>query len=784
MRDLTEGSRLADRYTLRRRLGRGGMGELWLAADRRADAPVALKFLDPERAGQRSDRDRFRDEWRTASRLMHAHIVRVFEYHDDEDGPFYALQYVDGPAISALAGGSLDAILRPLGLLADALRYAHGKGIVHGDVTAANVLLDGRGAPYLTDFGLARSAGSASSGGTPAALSPERRAGEPLDPADDVYAFGVLMHELLFNRPPGDAGLPDTTAGGEALPGAVRRLLERVLAARRDGRPAAGELAAALADAGFPAGPAPLRRAAAATDDAEVTVRSVRPTRAAAAPAAAAPSAASRSRGVPLPVVLAGLALLLLAFIGVLYVLPPDDPAGPLADAPPEAAVADDILEPADDGATEGPDADDAVEDLAPFSENLDPARAGQVKAATDEALGDLLSRLERLRYRGIERWGGEEYEAALERYAEGDRAYIDKDFARAGEAYRATIGMLDPFFDRIDAVFRETMREARAAFERRDHREAIRLYDLAVAITPGNPEAERGLQRAQTLEDVLALMQRGESFEESLEYDAARAAYNNALELDPAWQPAQDALERVRAALERFRFEQLMTDGFDALAEQNFDSARAAFEAAKSMRPASEQPVAGLLQVDQAVRLARTRTLEAPAAEHEANERWEAAVDAYEAALEVDPDLQFAKDGLARAGQRAALHRQIEEYIGNPDSLSSPPVMQAATNLLLSMSRITPAGPRLEDQKETLSRLLKRAATPLTVELRSDNATRVSIYKVGNLGSFDARRLELRPGSYVAVGSRPGYRDVRLEFRVAPEIDMEPIVVQCEERI
>ena len=79
---------------------------------------------------------------------------------------------------------------------------------------------------------------------------------------------------------------------------------------------------------------------------------------------------------------------------------------------------------------------------------------------------------------------------------------------------------------------------------------------------------------------------------------------------------------------------------------------------------------------------------------------------------------------------------------------------------------------------------MLKRAATPLTVQFVSDNATEVSIYRVGKLGSFATRDLNLRPGNYVAVGVRPGYRDVRLEFRVAPEIEQTPIVVRCEEPI
>ena len=79
---------------------------------------------------------------------------------------------------------------------------------------------------------------------------------------------------------------------------------------------------------------------------------------------------------------------------------------------------------------------------------------------------------------------------------------------------------------------------------------------------------------------------------------------------------------------------------------------------------------------------------------------------------------------------------------------------------------------------------MLKRAATPLRVQLVSDNQTEVSVFKVGRFGNFDTRELELRPGNYVAVGIRPGYRDVRVEFRVAPEIDMQPVAVQCEEAI
>ena len=130
------------------------------------------------------------------------------------------------------------------------------------------------------------------------------------------------------------------------------------------------------------------------------------------------------------------------------------------------------------------------------------------------------------------------------------------------------------------------------------------------------------------------------------------------------------------------------------------------------------------------------------------------------------------------------ALHEKLEGYIAEPDNLSRPSTMQSATNLLLEITRMDNIGPRLADRRDELSRLLKRAATPLTVTFVSDNQTDVSIYKVGKLGSFDEHQLRLRPGTYVVVGVRPGFRDVRLEFRVAPELNMEPIVVRCEEPI
>jgi hypothetical protein len=204
----------------------------------------------------------------------------------------------------------------------------------------------------------------------------------------------------------------------------------------------------------------------------------------------------------------------------------------------------------------------------------------------------------------------------------------------------------------------------------------------------------------------------------------------------------------------------------------------------AERLIPASPEPADGLLQVDQALRLDNISVLEQEAHSLEQDEHWAAVATTYEEILKIDSNLAFAIDGLSHAREMSALHKKLDEYLSDPDKLSIPSVMQKATLLVVDITRMQQIGARLAAQRDELSRLLKRAVTPVPVALVSDNLTNVSVYKVGNLGNFTSRELALRPGTYVAVGVRAGFRDVRLEFRVAPEMEMQPVVVRCEEQI
>jgi eukaryotic-like serine/threonine-protein kinase len=204
-------------FQVERRLGTGGMGEVYLAHDRRLQRAVALKVLDPALGADRQWRGRFLREARLAAALDHPHICTVHEVGEEDNRPFIAMQYVEGRTLQQVVGGralELSTML-PLALqVADALSTAHERGVIHRDVKSANVMVDARGQAKVLDFGIARllesegtqlDTGITSTGavlGTPGSMSPEQACGGVTDARSDIFSFGVLLYEMATGRPP------------------------------------------------------------------------------------------------------------------------------------------------------------------------------------------------------------------------------------------------------------------------------------------------------------------------------------------------------------------------------------------------------------------------------------------------------------------------------------------------------------------------------------------------------------------------------------------------------
>ncbi|MGH7516215.1 MAG: protein kinase domain-containing protein [Gemmatimonadales bacterium] len=262
---------LQDRYELGRELGSGGMATVYLARDLRHDRPVAIKVLRPEIAAG-VGAERFLREVRLAARLQHPHILPVFDSGDAAGRLWYAMPYVEGESLRHRLEREgclgLDDALRLAREVADALDYAHRRGVVHRDVKPANILLSD-GHALLADFGVARAAATERESltqtglaiGTAAYMSPEQAMGAAeLDGRTDVYALGCVVFEMLAGHPPYRGPnaqavvarhitepVPSMRSATDGVPAWVDRVVQRALAKTPDERfSTAGDLARAL----------------------------------------------------------------------------------------------------------------------------------------------------------------------------------------------------------------------------------------------------------------------------------------------------------------------------------------------------------------------------------------------------------------------------------------------------------------------------------------------------------------------------------------------------------
>jgi hypothetical protein len=423
----------------------------------------------------------------------------------------------------------------------------------------------------------------------------------------------------------------------------------------------------------------------------------------------------------------------------------------------------------------------------APAQAAAPPLTAEEKAALQTEAqrlLADLLTQRKRLDDLGAAAWGGDAWQNYKTASSAGDDAYIANDFRRAVEQYGAANGLGAGLLSRSGEIIENALAAAEQAIAAGDAETATAQFDVVLGIEPEHAAAKAGRARAQRLPEVVALVRRGDSERDAGDLDAALESFRAALAIDPRWEPARAASAAVAAAVEEASFEHAMSRGLAALAAEKYADAAAEFHAALALRPQASEAQQGLTQAEQGQRLDKIALAEARSLAFEKRELWKDAIGQYRAVLATDPNLAFAQTGLERAQARAGLEAKLVHLIENPTLLFSDSVLRDARKLVDEASAQADRGPRLEEQIGKLGRLVTLASTPIPVELRSDQVTEVTLYRVGALGVFASKQVALRPGTYTAIGSRNGYRDVRQTFTVLPGRTLPPIEVRCVETI
>jgi non-specific serine/threonine protein kinase len=201
-------------YKILEKLGEGGMGVVYKAEDTKLKRTVALKFLPPHLTTKETDKARFLQEAQTAAALNHNNICTIYEIHDEGESPFIAMEYVEGKTLKDIVGATgrsplqMQDIIQYTIQIAEALKAAHAKGIIHRDIKSENIMVTETGQVKVMDFGLARMRGSVkltksgSTKGTAAYMSPEQFQKADVDHRTDIWSFGVVLYEMLTDRLP------------------------------------------------------------------------------------------------------------------------------------------------------------------------------------------------------------------------------------------------------------------------------------------------------------------------------------------------------------------------------------------------------------------------------------------------------------------------------------------------------------------------------------------------------------------------------------------------------
>ncbi len=416
----------------------------------------------------------------------------------------------------------------------------------------------------------------------------------------------------------------------------------------------------------------------------------------------------------------------------------------------------------------------------APFQD----AQLSKARRAAQDTLSQILEKQNFLEKKNIRLWDEAVFQTALDQAAHGDGLYRQREFLGAQTAYQEALSQLTALEKHIPDELSLALANGQRAMTEGDASGARQYYELALAIDPRSSEAKTGIDRTGTLDKVLVLLRQAQSVLEQQQLEQSQAIFREALTLDPLHPLAINGVEETSRLIKERDFNNAMSRGYISLDKQQFNTASKVFNEALKLYPGHKGALSGRAQANNAAAQRATQSQLAQGTALESKEQWHKARDIYTRILARDNSVIDAKMGQIRSSARANLSDSIQTILSKPLRLSSTSVYQHGQQLLVDARGISSPGPKLREQINQLDQLLKNALMPVTIELQSDSRTAVTLFKVGELGQFDKKHLSLTPGNYVAQGSRPGYRDVRVEFQVTSKGLSNPVVVACKEPV
>ena len=422
--------------------------------------------------------------------------------------------------------------------------------------------------------------------------------------------------------------------------------------------------------------------------------------------------------------------------------------------ATPELLVAEELPDENTLAIAEGPEE-------SPFED----AVLAEARLEAQDILSELLPLRTDLEQRGADIWAVDTIQQIQSLGELGDQLYQVRDFEEAILNYKAALDLANEL-EAISTGIADSLRsEGYSALDSLDSLLAIEKLGLAQRIEPDNQAGQQALQRANNLEQVLQIVSEAQDRLEEDQLQEAKSLAEAALNLDSEFPPAAETMQLVEQAILLESFQAEMSEGYRGLANGDYDSAEAAFNSAKGLMPDNPAAADALVQLEASREADRGADLIQQARLAENYEEWQQAKDLYDQLLSENPNRVEARVALVKVEVRLDLDNRINAVLQDPLSLRDEGRWRSAENLLIQAGAVRDAGPLLAEQTENLAEVIRKARTPVRVEITSDGQTEVSVLGLTQLGRLRSHPLELNPGTYVLVGKKAGFQDVREEI-------------------
>lgn len=378
-----------------------------------------------------------------------------------------------------------------------------------------------------------------------------------------------------------------------------------------------------------------------------------------------------------------------------------------------------------------------------------------------------------------------ESSEAAFNTASQGKNFLDAGSFSPALERLEESKAYLDQVEESIDDYIRSNAAQGNRLIAQGKSQEAIQAFTRVLEIEPSNEEAIKQLERARVADQVFAALQSAKQNEDSENLENALTLYQEAASIDSGSAKAQSGVSRVRRKIAERDFtiaytaaQQAMADGRYEQAISNFEDALVVFPDRTDIEDAIDRARAEKRQNDIVTRITR-------AYDYEREYAWADARDLYQELVQMEPELQEAKDGLLRTGRmiRSILRYQTLIEVAKTEAQRSE--FQLAIRTFDEAMRSKPEYLALTEEGERLRKFLQLQSQPVTVSLVSDGSTWVSVQgpTMRKPEKFDDLNLALLPGKYFIIGRKKGYQDVRFGLQIRGGMNQDPITVIANQK-